>query len=548
MEIKTKVKKKPVIVCNVAFTQYPVVKHVTEKILGWKLTEDEKDEKWDLLWTDHAVPPERLSKMQHYQKINHFPGMYSISRKNYLAMNLSKLKKKFQDDYNFYPKTWLYPSDSAEIKTFLQSTKDGFLIVKPEASCQGRGIFLTKRFENIDINGKFVVQEYMKNPFLIDGLKFDLRIYVLVTGCSPLRIFVHEDGLTRLATQEYLKPNASNIEDMWMHLTNYAVNKNNPNFIQNENKGHKRSLKSTFEYLQQAGFDVELLKNQIDDAIIKTLCSIQPTLSHHYKSCQPEDLSNSMCFELLGFDVILDNKAKPFILEVNHTPSFSTDSPLDWKIKSKVIRDSLVLMNVTARERKAFLKKQKELIFKRAVTGKVEKESKEDKGIRALHLKEKRDDWENRHLGKFRKIFNGNEEKYQKFLDFADQVYQDMTGANLSRNKKFLNEKNLKSPRKLTKIDSNVRDRCNSIPMNESKLRSAVFERLSKPSIKKFKSSNSPLLPPLIYYDEEKLHQKYFYSTRIPYTYSENKRDFKLTPEIRPPRLFNFQLFKTFAE
>jgi tubulin polyglutamylase TTLL6/13 len=65
---------------------------------------------------------------------------------------------------------------------------------------------------------------------LIDRLKFDLRIYVLIAGCDPLRIFVHEDGLTRFATVEYKVPSGKNMGNMMMHLTNYAVNKSNPNF------------------------------------------------------------------------------------------------------------------------------------------------------------------------------------------------------------------------------------------------------------------------------------------------------------------------------
>lgn len=53
-----------------------------------------------------------------------------------------------------------------------------------------------------------------------------------------------------------------------------------------------------------------------------------------------------MCFEILGMDVILDDKLKPYLLEVNHTPSFSTDTPLDSLIKKRVISDALILMNV----------------------------------------------------------------------------------------------------------------------------------------------------------------------------------------------------------
>jgi len=72
------------------------------------------------------------------------------------------------------------------------------------------------------------------DPFLIDGLKFDFRIYVLVAGCDPLRIFIYTEGLARFATEKYMPPHPTNFDDLCMHLTNYAINKNNENFVFNE--------------------------------------------------------------------------------------------------------------------------------------------------------------------------------------------------------------------------------------------------------------------------------------------------------------------------
>lgn len=57
-------------------------------------------------------------------------------------------------------------------------------------------------------------------------MKFDLRLYVLLLGIDPMRIFLFKDGLARLATTAYTKPNENNMNCMQMHLTNYAVNKN----------------------------------------------------------------------------------------------------------------------------------------------------------------------------------------------------------------------------------------------------------------------------------------------------------------------------------
>ena len=58
--------------------------------------------------------------------------------------------------------------------------------------------------------------------------------------------------------------------------------------------------------------------------------------AHVYHSCQPEDFGNSMCFEILGFDVLIDQKLRPWLLEVNQAPSFATESELDHRVKSQV--------------------------------------------------------------------------------------------------------------------------------------------------------------------------------------------------------------------
>lgn len=91
--------------------------------------------------------------------------------------------------------------------------------------------------------------------------------------------------------------------------------------------------------------------SQIKDLIIKTLITAQPELSFNYKICQPECLDNSMAFQILGFDVLIDSAFKPYLLEVNCSPSFATDTPLDYKIKKNVIADALSMLNFTAQRR-----------------------------------------------------------------------------------------------------------------------------------------------------------------------------------------------------
>lgn len=74
------------------------------------------------------------------------------------------------------------------------------MICKPDHLSQGKGIFLTHDVDSIYLDEPSVVQEYINEPYLIDGLKFDMRMYVLVMSSDPLKIFLHKEGLVRFAT------------------------------------------------------------------------------------------------------------------------------------------------------------------------------------------------------------------------------------------------------------------------------------------------------------------------------------------------------------
>lgn len=77
-----------------------------------------------------------------------------------------------------------------------------------------------------------------------------------------------------------------------------------------------------------------------------------------------------MCFHIMGLDIILNNKGEPILLEVNHTPSFTTDTPLDHQIKFNLIKDTLKLMNINAQTKNELFNKAKELNKERLMTGK----------------------------------------------------------------------------------------------------------------------------------------------------------------------------------
>ena len=122
-------------------------------------------------------------------------------------------------------------------------------IMKPKASSQGKGITVISNFDEVPRGQPVVVQQYIADPLLINGFKFDLRIYVAVTCVNPLRVYVYDEGLARFASEVY---DTSDLKNVFSHLTNYSINKHNHAEGDEDyviNKTNKWSLKTLREYL-----------------------------------------------------------------------------------------------------------------------------------------------------------------------------------------------------------------------------------------------------------------------------------------------------------
>jgi tubulin polyglutamylase TTLL4 len=75
--------------------------------------------------------------------------------------------------------------------------------MKPSASSCGRGIKIIGNRQDVKKKNGYIVSQYISNPLLINGFKFDLRIYALVTCFDPLKIYLFKEGLARFATKKY---------------------------------------------------------------------------------------------------------------------------------------------------------------------------------------------------------------------------------------------------------------------------------------------------------------------------------------------------------
>ena len=386
---------------NLSSCKYESVREVTKKH-GYEEVDDEY-EHWDLNWTDLSVSEHRVSKMLPFQRVNHFPGMMEICRKAALSRHLKRMKSACPaGTYDFAPDTWEHPNEMEAFRKHCKAHPGGSYIVKPTAGAMGRGIYLVRGPDGIDHKHEsaVVVQKYVSSPLLVDGYKFDLRIYALVTCVDPLCVYVYEEGIARFATTRYQKPTAANLASKTMHLTNYSLNKHSADFVHTEtdDEEHEARAHGAVEGLTSEGARVDALWREIRELVVKTVAPIQPLLAHAYRAATrsregasrdggaetregrfrskingigsprttttrsdaPASTSDaSRCFEILGFDVLLDDRSRPHLVEVNHSPSFGMDSPLDRRVKSGLIGDALRALAPDPAARAAWVAEEK---------------------------------------------------------------------------------------------------------------------------------------------------------------------------------------------
>uniref|UniRef100_A0A8D0F7R1 Tubulin tyrosine ligase like 4 n=1 Tax=Strix occidentalis caurina TaxID=311401 RepID=A0A8D0F7R1_STROC len=299
---------------------------------------------WLGCWGHHMKSPSFRAIREH-QKLNHFPGSFQIGRKDRLWRNLLKMQARCgKKEFNFFPQSFILPQD---IKLLRKAWEEGAShqkwIVKPPASARGIGIQVIHKWSQLPKRRPLLVQRYLQKPYLIGGKKFDLRIYVYVTCYDPLRVYLFKDGLVRFASCKY-SSSMKSLSNKFVHLTNYSVNKKNTEYKSNSDEtacqGHKWALKALWSYLTQKGVNSEAIWEKIKDIVIKTIIASEPYVNSLVKMYVRRPYC---CHELFGFDIMLDENLKPWILEVNISPSLHSNSPLDVSIKGQMIRDLLNL-------------------------------------------------------------------------------------------------------------------------------------------------------------------------------------------------------------
>ncbi|MBN3309071.1 TTLL9 polyglutamylase, partial [Amia calva] len=327
---------------------------------GWLEVKDEGE--WDFHWCDIGWLRENFDHtyMEEHVRICHFRNHYELTRKNLMVKNLKRHRKMLEREAgkleaskcDFFPRTFELPSEYHLFVEEFKRSPGSVWIMKPVARSQGKGIFLFRKLKDImdwkkdgsrsdeqrdEMVESYVAQRYIEDPYLISGRKFDLRVYVLVSSYVPLKAWLYRDGFARFSNTRF---SLSSIDDQYVHLTNVAIQKTAPDYDPEKASGCKWQMQQLRRFLcaRHGSEAVETLFRQIDNIFVRSLQSVQKVI-----------INDKHCFELYGYDILLDHNLKPWLIEVNASPSLTASSQEDYELKSRLLEDTLHIVDMEGR-------------------------------------------------------------------------------------------------------------------------------------------------------------------------------------------------------
>ena len=187
-----------------------------------------------------------------------------------------------------------------------------------------------KNFSRMYLSNEIIIQKYLDHPLLYQKRKFDIRCYVLVD--SFLNVFFCREGHLKSSSKFYdLSTN-----DKFIHITNHSLQKKCSKFAQYE-YGNEMSYDDFKKVMKEDNIPLEKFDKMIEE--MKYLIKIS------FKSVGTKlmKITPVLCFEIFGYDFILDNDFKPWILEINNNPGLGISSPVILKLVPRMLDDAFRL-------------------------------------------------------------------------------------------------------------------------------------------------------------------------------------------------------------
>jgi tubulin monoglycylase TTLL3/8 len=177
---------------------------------------------------------------------------------------------------------------------------------------------------------QYIAQKYIENPLLVKSRKFDLRVWVVVTDWNPLTIWYFRKPYVRLPAHDY---DVTDLENNYAHLANNSIARHDDGTKKTEYKieGNMMFVEDFQEYLSNIyASDVyeEQIEERLKNVVINTLESVQDTFEY-----------KKGCFELYGFDIMVDTDFNCWLIEVNSSPAMDYSTHVTEKLVKTCLED-----------------------------------------------------------------------------------------------------------------------------------------------------------------------------------------------------------------
>ena len=223
-----------------------------------------------------------------------------------------------------FPETFVLPAQREMLKARAATTRQGELfIIKPNNGSGGQGISVTADLASAADRTDAVVQRYVDRPYLIDGRKGHLRIYILITQAEPLRAYIYREGIVRFAPEPY-DPSPERLGDISMHVTNPALHANHPGLTisddpAKDDEGMIWSLTGFLRRLDRDGGNGQAVFAEIRDLAVGLLNILRDDgVFDRWSRSAP---ARAYPPKVFGMDVLVDAEGHPWLLEIQASPA-----------------------------------------------------------------------------------------------------------------------------------------------------------------------------------------------------------------------------------
>ena len=177
-----------------------------------------------------------------------------------------------------------------------------------------------------------LIQKYIEKPLLYQGRKFDIRLWVLFIGNKPDDVYIFKEGHLKATCGNY----DLNSKDIYVHLTNYSIQKYNSDFSKIE-IGNEIPFKDLQKDLDSKKIKINF-RNNIYPKIVRIV-----RITAGAAKAKINMMNRKNCFEIYGYDFMIDEKFNPFLIEINTNPGFEFSSPLINMLLPRLIDDAFKL-------------------------------------------------------------------------------------------------------------------------------------------------------------------------------------------------------------